>query len=118
MTELRFTLPEPPSANRYWRHGRVRTYIAKEALAYREAVRWAYLSSQGHGRLTFPKGPVRIALRWYRVRKTGDLDNRIKQALDALRGVAYLDDAQVVEIHASRHDDKACPRLEVVLSQP
>lgn len=33
-----------------------------------------------------------------------DLDNVVKAVLDALNGIAYADDAQVVEIHATKHD--------------
>lgn len=32
-----------------------------------------------------------------------DIDNVVKIILDALNGVAYHDDSQVVEIHASKH---------------
>ena len=31
--------------------------------------------------------------------------------LDALNGIVYLDDSQVVEIHAFREDDKENPRV-------
>lgn len=33
-----------------------------------------------------------------------DLDNVIKAVMDGLNGVAYLDDSQVTEIHAYKHD--------------
>ena len=35
--------------------------------------------------------------------------------LDSLRGIAYADDKQIVEIHAYRRDDPANPRIEVVI---
>jgi crossover junction endodeoxyribonuclease RusA len=58
-------------------------------------------------------GPVAVYLHVYRARKAGDLDNSAKVLLDALQGVAYNDDAQIVELHLYRHDDKANPRVEV-----
>ena len=35
---------------------------------------------------------------------TPDIDNIIKAIMDALNGVAYKDDRQVVEVHAIKHD--------------
>jgi Holliday junction resolvase RusA-like endonuclease len=60
---------------------------------------------------------VSVELRFFRPRKAGDLDNRIKGLLDALIGVAWDDDDQVVEIHAYRADDKEQPRVEVVVTE-
>lgn len=43
-----------------------------------------------------------------------DIDNVVKIILDALNGVAYHDDSQVVEIHAAKHyaDD---PKVSVIV---
>lgn len=41
-----------------------------------------------------------------------DIDNAIKLGADALNGVAYADDSQVVELHAFKHIDRARPRVE------
>ena len=49
----------------------------------------------------------------YRARRAGDLDNSLKVLLDALNGIAFEDDSQVVEIHARREEDPANPRVEV-----
>jgi Holliday junction resolvase RusA-like endonuclease len=65
------------------------------------------------GRFAISDGQVAVTLRVYRPRKSGDLDGRIKIVLDALQGVAYRDDSQVVALHAYRFDDKARPRVEV-----
>ena len=61
--------------------------------------------------------PVAVTLQWYRGRHAGDLDNRIKCALDALQGAAYANDNQVTELHAYRHDDKGKGRMEVVVRE-
>ena len=97
-------LPEPPSANRYWRHVGSRVVLSREAKAYRETVTAVYAKYMGTLKVAFPKGDVQVSLDWYRSRKSGDLDNRIKQALDAFRGLAYTDDSQVASIEARRHD--------------
>jgi Holliday junction resolvase RusA-like endonuclease len=37
--------------------------------------------------------------------------------LDNLQGIAYVNDRQIVEIHARRFDDKANPRVEVIIEE-
>lgn len=107
------TLPYPPSANRYWRSFRGRVIKSIEATHYIELVYW---TTRDAG-LDLLQGDVSLTLRLYRPQKRGDLDNRIKVLLDALQGVAYKDDEQVVELHAFRHDDKENPRVEIVVEK-
>ncbi len=61
-------------------------------------------------------GPVSVNVRVYRPARRGDLDNCLKVLLDALKGIAFVDDSQVVHIHARRYEDKANPRAEVTVS--
>lgn len=113
---ITLTLSEPPSANRYWRHVGNQVLLSRMARLYKQA---AGLSALAQGvREPIPLGvPCAVTLRWFRGRKSGDLDNRIKIALDALQGVAYVSDSQVVEMHAYRADDKANPRMEITLTE-
>lgn len=105
---VRLTLPEAPSGNRYWRKTKNgRTYVSAEAQKYINTVRRLFAGEM----LT---GPIAVVICWYRGRKQGDLDNRNKVALDAMQGVIYEDDAQIVEIHSYRHEDKKNPRMEVI----
>lgn len=101
---ISLTLPEPPSANRYWRVARGRPYLSAEARAYKLEVRALALRGGVRG-VPFPKGQaVAVTLLWYRSRRAGDLDNRAKVALDALNGILWADDQQIVELHLFRHD--------------
>ncbi len=59
---------------------------------------------------------VFVTLEVYRPARRGDLDNSIKVTLDALKGIAFVDDAQVVELCAQRYDDKADPRVRVTVT--
>jgi crossover junction endodeoxyribonuclease RusA len=102
-------LPYPPSANRYWRHAKGRTYKSDEARQYQQAVGWQCQAM----RIAPHTGPMALTIRVYRPRKSGDLSNRIKVLEDALQGYVYNDDAQVVEMHAYLRDDKTNPRVEV-----
>lgn len=63
------------------------------------------------------RGPVRVTLDWYRGRKSGDLDKRIGITLDAMQGVFFENDSQVVELIARRHDDPKHPRIEVCVEE-
>ena len=107
------TLPYPPSANRYWRYVKNHPTVSADAKAYREG---AGMMARHQGIAPFT-GHVALHINLYRPQRSGDLDNRIKILCDALKGVAYNDDAQIVEIHARLHDDKANPRAEVEIRE-
>lgn len=104
-------LPEPPSSNRYWRVMRGRAVKSDAARAYQNSVMLAARKVKRTAKA------VAVTMHWYRGRKAGDLDNRAKVALDAMQGVVYERDSQVTELHMYRHDDKANPRLEVVVRE-
>ena len=106
---MRLELPYPPSTNRLWRSDRGgRPHLTKEARRYKSAVRLRALAA-GHRKPI--EGPVYVMLAVYRPLRRGDLDNRVKAVLDALRGVAFVDDDQVVGLTAFRHDDPDNPRI-------
>jgi crossover junction endodeoxyribonuclease RusA len=107
------TLPYPPSVNSIWRNivvgGRARTVLSREGREYR---------AQVHAGLAGCKpvpGPVAVELRVYRPRRIGDLDNTAKAVLDAIKGRLFGDDSEVVELLMVRNDDRARPRVEVVV---
>lgn len=109
-TAMLFTLPFPPSANRYWRKTRRGgIYVSDEAKTYRYNAATAALAA-GVRPLA---GDLALTVDFYRPRKSGDLSNRIKILEDALNGVAWKDDSQVAVIYARRFDDKDNPRVEV-----
>ena len=106
---IRLTLPYPPSANRYWRHNRGRIHRSAEAEAYKHHVGLLCNAAD-----IWPvEHEVALDLVFFRPAKRMDLDNMLKVLLDALQGHAYINDSQVAEIHATRMDDKANPRVEV-----
>jgi len=111
ITVLEFTLPYPPSANRYWRNVNGRMVVSADARAYKEEVGWMI-----RPRVKDPlAGEVYVKVRIFRPRRSGDLDNTLKVLLDSLKGLIYLDDDQIVEIRANRFDDKANPRAEITV---
>jgi len=110
---MHVTLPEPPSINHYWRVARGIMHLSKDGRRWKNA---AHEMARKAG-LEKLEGPVAVSITWYRKRRSGDLDNRIKVVLDVLRGLAYIDDKQVVELHAWRFDDKENPRVDVIVTE-
>lgn len=110
-------LPYPPSANRYYRSFRGRMVRSSAAVAYRETVE--RIANENGVRLH--EGPVKVTIRllppkpqdWLkRLKRVGvsdsllgvrriDLDNALKVALDALQGIAYLNDRQITTLRVS-----------------
>ena len=108
---LTLTLPEPPSANRWWRNVNGRMVTSRAARDYKQCAR-ALIA-----RVPLLTGPVRVSVVWYRSRKAGDLDKRLGVLLDALQGTCYENDGQIVELRATRSDaDPKHPRVEVTLT--
>lgn len=114
MSYINLTLPYPPTANNYWRMGNNRIHRTKEATTYINQVQKA--CSDAH--LPEPlKGEIKVTVEVYRPAKRGDLDNSLKVLLDSLRGCAYDDDRQIVEIHAHRHDNPADPCVVITIER-
>jgi crossover junction endodeoxyribonuclease RusA len=109
MAEYEFDLPVPPSANRYWRIWNNRVVVTEEAKAYKQAV---FFRLREYEPL---RGDVAVNFTVFRPSKRGDLDNYIKVMFDALNGLVWLDDMQVVEIHSFRTDDKNNPRVKFLV---
>lgn len=103
-------LPLPPSTNANWDNYNGRTVLSEESRNFRANVK---LLANIAGVRPFD-GDVAIYAHVYRSRADQDLDNYSgKTVLDALNGVLFHDDIQVVELHSFRHDDKTNPRIEV-----
>jgi crossover junction endodeoxyribonuclease RusA len=106
-------LPVPPSANRWWRNYGGRMVKSTEARQYQ-----AYVNKLARtlGIRTLRR-PAQVAFQftWHRDKRMGDLDKRLGILLDALQGVAYENDSQIVEIHAKRVDAASHPRVEVTI---
>jgi Holliday junction resolvase RusA-like endonuclease len=117
VASVKFELPYPPSVNSWWRFDRRGiAYTTTTARKYKNTAKLlalAQLNAWSRGGHSPHHGPVELTVRVFRPRAQGDLDNTLKVLLDALNGIAYVDDSQVVALHAFRHDDKLKPRVEV-----
>jgi len=109
---IRLSLPEPPSANRYWRRAGTHLHRSSEADAYIEEVK-ARVRLAGVRQIA---GAVELRFVWYRRKRTGDLDNRVKVLQDALKHGAFADDGKVRRLVCEMSDDEPLrARVDVVI---
>ncbi len=106
---MKLTLPMVPSLNRMYRTVQGRMLISAEGRAYKKTVGQLCLIQRVKPLL----GEIALTVTVYRPAKRGDLDNYFKGLMDSLNGIAWMDDSQIVEIHAFRKDDKHDPRIEI-----
>lgn len=125
-------MPGEPVAKGRPRFGRGRVYTPRKTSVYEDQLKWvARLAMRGREMFT---GPVKVDMlalfeipkSWPArkktdalnglVRPTGkpDIDNLLKTAADALNGIVWADDAQIVIASISkRYSDKASLRMMV-----
>lgn len=110
---IKLVLPYPPSSNRLWRN--FRGVMVKSDEARRYALDVAVLARAT--RVSPLEGDVRVLIDVYRPRKAGDLDNRLKAALDSIQGIAFKNDSQIKKISAELFDDPKRPRIEITVEK-
>ncbi|HEX3945023.1 MAG TPA: RusA family crossover junction endodeoxyribonuclease [Rhizomicrobium sp.] len=85
-------------------------FLDPRARRCKEAIGWE-ARSQYRGKPLTGDLTVKVSLYWADRRKH-DIDN-IKSLLDALTGIVWIDDGQIVELHTRKAFDKAKPRVEI-----
>lgn len=126
---IKFTTPGTPVAKARPRVTRYATYTPQKTKDYENLVKWSYKSK--HKYKLF-KCDLRIDITFFMQipkstskkerqailkenrhhSKRPDIDNLIKSITDALNGLAYEDDNQIVEIEAKKYYSEN-PRTEV-----
>jgi len=108
----RFTVPGEPVPKARPRAGKGKVYTPRRTLAYEARVRQA---ARAGCRVAY-QGPVTLVVDFYLgTRRRVDVDNLLKSVADALNGVAYGDDTQVVCLVGTKRLDRQNPRAEVRL---
>lgn len=103
--------PVPKERPRVVRGG---TYTPMRTLAAEHAISTAARLAGCHP----THAPIWLSVRFYRsTHRRCDLDNLAKTVLDALNGVAYADDSQVIQLEAYKFVDAANPRTEVTVRE-
>lgn len=132
MSAIAFTVPGAPRGKGRPRFGKGRTYTDPKTASYEALVGWCAREAMGSTLRAFD-GPVCLAmaarfvpapsasrkdrlamLSGEQTPRSIDLDNILKAACDALNGIAWIDDAQVVSIFARKFYAET-PGLDIVI---
>lgn len=106
---IRFMVPGNPIPKQRPRFNG-HAYTPKET---ERAEQWIQMHAR-KAKVRWTDKPVRLVVRFYRENgQCCDLDNLVKLVSDALNGIAWKDDRQVVELVAAKDIDRAHPRTEV-----
>ena len=99
-TGWHFVLPTPERTNAIWRQWKGRTIVSKQHRADKA------MAPDRFGRLVPFAQDVAVRLVWVRHRRSGDVDSRVKAALDLLTVMGvWHDDKQVADLRVIRTDD-------------
>lgn len=107
--------PVPKGRPRFSRKGH--TYTPAKTRQAETAVQWAAIqATRAHDRdWLLEAGPLALTAFFYCGGRLKDTDNMLKLVSDALNGVVWMDDRQVVQLHAARFDRQARPRTEIAV---
>lgn len=112
--EMQFILKgNPQSTNHIYRHAGHRVYMTKEGADLKESYQWQ-IKSQYRKKPLEEDVKLKIELFFGDNRKR-DIDNYNKILLDALSGILYVDDSQIVSLEIIKNKDIKNPRIEITL---
>lgn len=105
--------PQPKKRPRFSKNGHV--HSDPEQVAYERRI--GYLARQAVGS-EWLTGQIAVAVVFHRgTRRRCDIDNLVKLVLDAINGIAFEDDHQVVSLHATKFIGSDDPRTIVSIME-
>ena len=114
MTALRFTVPGNPVPKSRPRVVKGHTYTP---MATKRAEQWIAMHAR-KARVLKTDGQVKLSVSFYRESAHAcDLDNLAKTVCDALNGIAWKDDRQIVWLAALKAIDRSNPRTEIEIEE-
>lgn len=113
MTSLELILPIAAHTKQRPRFGRGRAYTPAGTRNWEELLAWRFIERHGRPKLT---SPLRVELFFGGVQANQDIDNLAKSCLDALNGIAFEDDCQVVELVALKASRRP-PQTVITISE-
>jgi Holliday junction resolvase RusA-like endonuclease len=90
------------------------TYLTSKGKVLKESYQWQ-AKSQWKGKTI--STPITVVINTYHDNhRKNDWDNFHKLSMDALTGIVYEDDSQIIEAIVKKHYDHLNPRIEIDLS--
>lgn len=88
-----------PSVNHIYSRGKNGTYLNSNGREFKSILGWTARKNK----VLKLEGNVKLYFEWHSMKKgQGDLDNKCKVIQDGLNGIAYIDDKQIIELHAKK----------------
>ena len=115
-TKLEFTFGNvPPSVNCCYRSAGRRVYKSKRLLEYQSEMTEYF---EAHVPFEQLSGDLSLEVTFnLKGRRAVDIDNMFKALLDSLEGVCFINDKQIVEIHAKKYNNCAANGTSVILRE-
>lgn len=111
-----FELPRRPHPKGRPRFGKGRTFTDEKTRTYEAAVATACGLAMIRDRAAIATGPVELACLFeQRDNRPADVDNLVKACSDAIEGVAFRNDRQIVTIRAHRVTRADVDRVSVAV---
>lgn len=102
---------KPVSVNRMYQG---RRFLTKEGKNAKESIAWE-MKAKYRGKAL--KCDIGVDIDFYVSSNLSDLDNLLKGTFDAMKGILWDDDRQIVEILARKYIDKKNPRIEILINE-
>jgi Holliday junction resolvase RusA-like endonuclease len=112
---IRVTLEGPPPLiNRSYKVGNGGFYKDSEQKVRQEAYQW---QAKAQYRLKPLRGPLSVVYEFYYSRANTDWESGVKGTQDALNGILWMDDVQIIEATVRKFHDSKKPRVEIIVSE-
>jgi crossover junction endodeoxyribonuclease RusA len=90
--------------------------MTPEGKALKESYQWQAMSQVKEVPMHFTDGDLTVTVTlFFGNRRKRDIDNQLKLILDALTGIVWTDDKQIVDLRIVKAYDKPQPRAEIVI---
>ena len=110
---IRLTLKGlPPLLNRSYKSGNGHFYKDSEQTARQEAYAW---QAKAQYRQKPLECPVSVVYEFYYARANTDWESGVKGTQDALNGIVWKDDVQIIEATVRKYTDSKNPRVEITI---